>query len=234
VRETLDSYLALFFWQLPADKIRAFGLATPPASILAFILTARFHDRFEKRNTLVAGVVTMVGAAALPIVLRLAGLFPANGSPSLLPTLMFCVFTFYGAFAVVLISVLSAVADVTDEHELTTGRRQEGLFYSARILFGKLTTALGHVVAGLGLDLIGFPAGAKPGQVASDVVVRLGLLVGPAAAIPGIVGIFFYARYAITRQRHLEIQRELRDRRAPPDVTLDPEESPRRPQRAHA
>jgi len=176
----------------------------------------------------------MVGAATLPIVLRLVGVFPTNGSPALLPTLMFCAFTFYGAFAVVLISVLSAVADVTDEHELTTGRRQEGLFYSARILFGKLTTAFGHVVAGLGLDLIGFPAGAKPGQVASDVVVRLGLLVGPAAAIPGIVGIFFYARYAITRQRHLEIQRELRERRGSVAVAVDPVESARNPQRVPA
>jgi Na+/melibiose symporter-like transporter len=214
VRETLDSYLNLFFWQLPPDKIRAFGLASPPGSILAFFVTARLHDRFEKKNTLVAAVAIMVGAAAFPIVARLLGFFPANGSPALVPTLMFFVFLVYGSFAVVLISVLSAVADITDEHELTTGRRQEGLFYSARILFSKLTTAFGHVVAGLGLDLIGFPAGAKPGQVAADAVTRLGVLVGPASAIPGVVALFFYAGYAISRQRHLEIQRELAHRRA--------------------
>jgi len=39
---------------------------------------------------------------------------------------MLFVFVLYGALAVVPISVLSAVADITDEHELTTGRRQEG------------------------------------------------------------------------------------------------------------
>jgi Na+/melibiose symporter-like transporter len=214
VRETLDSNLNLFFWGLPAEKIRVFGLASAPGSILAFFVTARLHDRFEKKNTLVAAVAIMVGAAALPIVARLLGFFPANGSPALVPTLMFFVFIVYGAFAVVLISVLSAVADITDEHELTTGRRQEGLFYSARILFSKLTTAFGHVIAGFGLDLIGFPAGAKPGQVTGEIVTRLGVLVGPVAAIPGVIAIFLYAGYAISRQRHLEIQRELAQRRA--------------------
>jgi Na+/melibiose symporter-like transporter len=222
VRETLDSYLVLFFWRLPADKIRAFGLVTPPASILAFLVTARLHDRFDKRNTLVGAVATMIGGAALPIVARLIGLFPSNGSRALLPTLMFFTFVTYGALAIVLITVLSAVADITDEHELSTGKRQEGLFYSARILFGKLTTAFGHVVAGLSLDMIGFPAGAKPGLVADDVIVKLGLVVGPATAVPGIVGIFFYARYAITRQRHLEMQRELARRRTPPAAIAEP------------
>jgi len=221
VHETLDSYMALFFWKLPADKIRAFGLATPPASILAFIVTARLHGRFEKRATLVAAAVTLVAAGALPIVLRLIGFFPSNGSPALLPTLMFSIFMAYGALAVVLISVLSAVADVADEHELTTGRRQEGLFYSARILFGKLTTAFGHVVAGLSLDLIGFPAGAKPGEVGSDVLLKLGLLVGPGAAISGVIGVFFYARYAITHQRHREIQAQLAVQRSPREAAVD-------------
>jgi Na+/melibiose symporter-like transporter len=235
VHETLDSYILLFFWRLPAEKIRAFGLASPPASVLAFILTARLHDRFEKRDTLVVAVAITVIAGAVPILARMRGLFPSNDSPALLPTLMFFVFVLYGALAVVLISVLSAVADITDEHELTTGRRQEGLFYSARILFGKLTTAFGHVVAGLSLDFIGFPAGAKPGQVTSEVVFRLGLLVGPLAAIPGIVAIFFYVRYAITRQRHLEIQRELVKRRAPIDALPDPSTEVRQPhERAHA
>jgi Na+/melibiose symporter-like transporter len=220
VHETLDSYMALFFWQLPADKIRAFGLVSAPASILAFVLTARFHDRFDKRNTLVAAVATMVAAGALPVLARLVGFFPSNGSPALLPTLMFFHFMAYGGLAVILISVLSTVADVTDEHELVTGQRQEGLFYSARILFGKLTTAFGHVVAGLSLDLIGFPAGAKAGHVAGDVLVKLGLVVGPGAAIPGIVAMYFYARYAITRRRHLEIQREIAHRRESPEVEL--------------
>ncbi|HVW26864.1 MAG TPA: MFS transporter [Polyangiaceae bacterium] len=216
VRETLDSYLSLFFWRLPADKIRAFGLATPPASILAFFVTPRLHSRFGKRNTLVTAVATMIAAAALPIAARLGVFFPSNGSAALLPTLMLFVFVAYGALAVILITVLSAVADITDEHELVTGRRQEGLFYSARILFGKLTTAFGHVIAGLSLDLIGFHAGAKPGQVSADVLVKLGLVIILATVIPGIIAMLFYGRYSITRQRHLEIRRELAARRAPP------------------
>ena len=43
---------------------------------------------------------------------------------------------------------MSALADIADEHELQTGLRQEGIFYSARTFFSKLTTGFGHLIAG--------------------------------------------------------------------------------------
>ena len=50
------------------------------------------------------------------------------------------------------ISVMSALADITDEHEAKTGRRQEGIFYSARTFFSKTSNAIGHVVAGIAIE----------------------------------------------------------------------------------
>jgi glycoside/pentoside/hexuronide:cation symporter, GPH family len=212
-RETVQSYASLFFWELPESKIRIFGLASPPAFILAFFLTVRFHHRYDKRNTMLGAVVLLILASALPVLLRIAGVLPANGSAQLVSVLMLFVFLFYLATAILTISVLSALADVADEHELLTGRRQEGIFYAARTFFAKLSSGLGHIVAGAAIDLIAFPTGAKPGQVAEDIVLKLGLLDGPIAAVPSLLAIVFYGAYRIDRKRHAEIQRELAERR---------------------
>jgi Na+/melibiose symporter-like transporter len=155
------------------------------------------------------------------VLLRVAGVMPPNGSSQLVSVLMLFVFLFYLATAILTISVLSALADVADEHELNTGRRQEGIFYAARTFFAKLSSGLGHIVAGLAIDLIEFPTGAKPGQVAEDIVMKLGLLDGPIAAVPSLLAIVFYGMYRIDRKRHAEIQHELAARRGstPPGAT---------------
>lgn len=211
-RETLASHVSLYFWELPENKIRVFGLASPPAFIIAFITVARLHMRFDKRSAIVGAVVVMIIASATPFLLRAMHLAPDNGSPRLIPLLFFFVFLYYGGIAMLVISVLSALADITDEHELITGRRQEGVFFAARTFFSQVTTGLGHVVAGVAIDLIGFPAGAKVGQVSEQVVFRLGLLDGPITTIPALAAVYFYGRYAIDRRRLAHIQSELRER----------------------
>ena len=213
-RETVGSYTSLFFWELAPDKIRVFGLASPPAYILAFFITVALHKRFDKRNTLIAALVLIVLAGSVPITLRLFGLMPENGAKGLISILFVAVFVFYLGIAIMTISALSALADVADEHELNTGRRQEGVFFAARTFFAKLSSGFGHIIAGVALDLIHFPQGARPGQVAEDVVLKLGILEGPLAVLPAIVAMFFYAAYSIDRARHREIQAALLERRS--------------------
>ena len=214
VRETLSSYVNLFFWELPATKIRVFGTVTPPAFLCAFFLTVRLHRRFEKRNTIIYSLWVLVLAAVAPVLLRFAGALPANGSPALIPCLLAFSFLFYAAIAVQMISVLSILADVADEHELRTGTRQEGMLYAARTFFSKLSSALGHLIGGLAIDAIAFPAGAKPGQVGQQVLNELALLDGPIAALPTLFAIWCYRKYAIDHQRHADIQLALSERRA--------------------
>ena len=221
-RETVTSYASLFFWELPEKQIRVFGLVTPPAYFVAFFATVWLHRRIDKRNTIVASVSLLGVCMLTPIAMRLLGLAPANGSAALLPFLLVFVFGFYLSLAMLMISALSALADIADEHELNTGRRQEGVFYAARTFFLKMSSGLGHVVAGVALDIIQFPAGAKPGEVSEDIVFKLGLLDGPIAAIPAFISIAFYAAYRIDRNKHIEIQRALEARRAsltPPATT---------------
>jgi Na+/melibiose symporter-like transporter len=181
--------------------------------LLAFFLIAGLHRRFEKRHTIIGAASLTAFAAVTPISLRLLGLFPANGAPSLMKLLLSFYFVGYLGIALLTISVLSALADVADEHELTTGRRQEGIFFAARTLFNKISSGAGHIIAGLGIDFIHFPKAAKPGAVPDQTLFELGVLNGPLAVLPALLAIFFYAHYHIDRRRHAEIQAALAERR---------------------
>jgi Na+/melibiose symporter-like transporter len=212
LHETLTSHIALFFFELREDQIRFLALGAPPGLLLAAILTPKLHVWFDKRETLIAGILGMTTAVAGPIVLRLFGWFPENGAPALFPILCVLKGISYGASAVMVISIVSTLADVTDEHELLTGRRQEGVFFAARSFFSKLTSGLGHLLAGLAIDAIDFPVGVRSGEVDPDTLYRFGVIAGPLTVLPALISVFFYARYRIDKVRHAEIRRELEAR----------------------
>ena len=214
VRETVHSYVTLFFWELPANKLRVFGLATPPAFLVAFLITARLHRRFDKRNTMLGSLIVMAITTILPVLLRFCGWLPANGSAGLTTSLLLFTFVYFGAGAVQMITVLSVLSDIADEHELTAGVRSEGTLFAARTLFSKLSSGLGHLLAGVALDVIQFPTKAHPGEVAQKLVNELAVFDGPIATLPVLAALWFYRRYAIDRQRHTEIQNALHSRRS--------------------
>ena len=214
IRESVSAYINRFFWEFSEADISYFGLASPPAYVLAFILVATLHRTIDKRWTLVAGIFTVCVAAVTPISLRLWGTFPENGDPWVWRLLMSGTFVFYVGIALLSITAMSALADVADEHEAATGRRQEGILYAARTFFSKVTQGLGYGIAGFVIDAIGFETGSTPGNVDDDVIFRLGLLDGPIAVVPAVMALFFYGSYRIDKTKHASIRAELERRRA--------------------
>ncbi len=212
-RETVGVHMYTYYWELLPEQIRYFSLIGLVSPVIAYVVAAPLHERFEKKPVLIVCLSGLLICSAAPVMLRIAGGFPANGSELLLPLLI----TFYllgACFAVLcMITAMSALADIADEQELDSHRRQEGIFYAARSFFGKATSGLGALVAGVAIDVIAFPVGAEPGTVDSGTLFNLGLVDGPLAVIPGVIAIFFYLRYRLTRARHAEIQAELAARR---------------------
>jgi len=90
--------------------------------------------------------------------------------------------------------------------------RQEGIFYAVRTFFSKLTNALGHLMAGIAIDVIGFPAKAVVGEVDQQVIFELGIFEGIISVLPVAGAIFFYGRYKIDRDRHQQILQQLSER----------------------
>src|SRR5204863_434020 len=87
------------------------------------------------------------------------------------------------------------------------------LFASIIIFSTKAAIALGSLIAGVSLDLIGFPraiASLGPNPViAADTVRDLGLLVGPGAGLMALTCILFLARYSLDGAKVARIQVEL-------------------------
>ena len=124
------------------------------------------------------------------------------------------IFFYYGSLAILNTTVYSAIGDVVDEQELKTGLRQEGIFYAVRTFFSKVANGLGHLLAGIAIDVIGFPPKAVIGQVEPQVLFELGIFEGVLAVLPVLGAVYFYGRYRIDRERHQQIMTELDRTRA--------------------
>jgi glycoside/pentoside/hexuronide:cation symporter, GPH family len=207
--ETLAIYMGTFFWELSPQQIGLLVINNILGFAFGFIVTARLHQRFDKPIIMVVSIIMLSIFWSASVNLRLLGLAPENSSTELVLFIIFFGSITSAGGSILNITVMSALADIADEHELNTGIRQEGVFYAARTLFAKTSSGIGHVVAGLALDFIAFPTDSAPGEIPSEIIFQLGLIDGPFAMIWGLIGAFFYARYKITKQSHAKIKAAL-------------------------
>ena len=107
----------------------------------------------------------------------------------------------------------SMLADIADEHDLETGRRQEGIFFGAISFAVKAAAGVGSALAGIAITLIHFPLRVEPGTVAQSTLHALGYVAGPGVAVLAAAGIALMTRYDLDRARHAEIQTLLRAQR---------------------
>lgn len=215
VTYSMYTYLSTYFWELTPGQM-AFLLLD--AFIGAFValkiapVLSKWRGKREAAMLLLAGAILLV---LTPLALRLTGAFPDNDSPALLPTLFIvgAVRSAMGITASILIS--SMIADVVEASELETGRRSEGLFFSALSLIQKAVTGVGVGLAGLLLQIVRFPDDAKPGLVDPDIIRNLALAVMPTVFVLYGVALFLIGRYRITRESHEANLRALAARAQP-------------------
>ena len=82
------------------------------------------------------------------------------------------------------IMVGSLIADLMDEQELETGKRQEGVFSSALSFSAKATSSLGINIGGFLLDfIVRFPKQAQIGTVDNDTLFSLAFCDGVAVPL---------------------------------------------------
>ena len=214
MRAGMNVYVQNFFWEFKPEQTRMYVLGSLIGYLTAFRFTRWLHERFDKRNVIVAGAAALALFPAAPVVARLLGWLPDNDWEYLLPLLV--AWSVLGAWggAAANISVMSALAEVADENELRFGARQEGVIYATRSFFAKVDDAIGHVIAGIAIDLIAFPLQAVPGQVEADVIWKLGFVDAVVSLVPGLIAVCFYSLYRMDRAKHAEMQAELERRRA--------------------
>ena len=216
VEGVFNAYMGVHFWGLTTEQLSLLPLFAVVGLFGSLMLIVPVTRRLDKKMTLIwCSVIAIINGNVL-IMLRLftPDWFPHNGSPLILPFIAGA--TFVGSLMGPLIfaTLNSMFADIVDEHELETGKRQEGIVFAARSFAIKVTSSAGLIVGGWLLDVIAFPKAARAGTVAPDVLWYLGFIVGPATSVFVLAGVFMYLGYGLDRKRHAQIVHELTQRRA--------------------
>lgn len=158
-------YLVTFFWQLTNTQTLILGTDAFIGSTLALILAPRLIKGRDKKPTAMVLLMITVLLSAAPLALRLAGWFPANGSPQLLPLLYF-IAVIRGALGIsCTILIVGMIADTVEDAAARTGKRAEGLIFASMAFAQKCVSGLGAMTTGLIVSIVGLSAKAKPGQV---------------------------------------------------------------------
>lgn len=220
----INLYFSTYYFEFAAAEIALFSFSSLTAAILAWIIAPRLAQRFEKRAVAMCLIPLGLAFSAGPIALRLVDWLPPNaatvttpfsfGGAPWTPHLNFLIIWLTNVLGVGLgiignILFSSMIADVVEDSELKTGRRQEGVFFAAIAFAAKATTGFGILASGLIIGAIGFPTGAKPGTVDPEIVRHLGLIYVPTQIVLYGTATLLLLGYGISRASHQDTLRKL-------------------------
>lgn len=210
----LGIYLTTYFWGLAPEQLRWFSLGFAGA-LVAFVTLPLMQRKFDKKTLMLGCFALLMVDGVVMICLRLTGVLPPNGSPTLFALLLSNQVLRVFMETILGVMFVSMLADSLDGQELRNGKRQEGMFAAALSFSTKATAGIGALAAGLFLqNVIHWPTKALPDQIDPATVFRLGVVAGVCVPmfyiLPFVVGTF----YRITRAQHGEIRRQVDARRA--------------------
>ncbi|MFI4976725.1 MAG: MFS transporter [Caulobacterales bacterium] len=212
--DSLGIYLNTYFWGLAGEQLQFFPLAILGA-IVAFLTLGWIERRLDKKLVLLTAFGLLLVDGVGVIALRLLHMLPPNGSLTLLVILVVneVVRTYLNTIGSIMF--VSMLADTIDVQELSTGRRQEGVFAAALAFSGKATAGVGGIVAGFLLqNVVRWPLHANPHTIDPRIVTNLGLVQGVLVPVLFLFPFWLATRYRITREQHRLTRQELDRRRA--------------------
>jgi Na+/melibiose symporter-like transporter len=127
---------------------------------------------------------------------------PENGDPLLFPILATVNTIDLGLIIAMQAIFFSMLADLVEHSEVKTGRRNEGVFFSALTFIRKTNQGIGAFVAGLILQAVAFPEAASPADVPTGSVLQLGTLLVPSQWVLWGVMLVALAYYRLDRAQH--------------------------------
>ena len=199
---SMNIYFNTYFWEFSSRQIAILVGGVFVSAFLALFAAAPLSRWLGKRAAAMSLIVASVVTGVCPMLLRLAGLMPPNHTSALFMIIFgqAIVSVALGIAGTTLISAM--IADVVEDGELKTGRRAEGLFFSASSLVAKAVSGVGIFAASMILSLIHFPSGARPGHVPAPVIRDLALVYAPVVLVLYAAGLLLMRGYRITRASH--------------------------------
>ena len=212
ITATLLMVTYTYFWQLDATQTSILFAGPIIVAILLVAVFAGFLNRlFEKQQLLrLTCALTAINLLWLTP-LKLFDLLPDNSM--VVFALIYANWAVHVTMTILrVIAVQSLLADIVDEQELATGKRQEGVIFAAAFFSAKFISGFGYLIAGPFLDLIGLQAGARPGEVSSTVLWGLGLIMGPGLAIIMLLPLWMSFKVKMSHASQLEVRQALSQR----------------------
>ncbi|MBA4759302.1 MFS transporter [Sphingosinicella sp.] len=209
---SLSLHATRYFWNLDTFSIQLVLLSSTLGPLLGAPISSFILRRSEKRTLAISAFLGIAIFLMWPPLVKIYN--PQIFTPSsTTPILVVNGILFGTTIMIGGVAFQSMLADTADEHEWLFGVRREGLFFSGLTLAYKGASGLGGLIAGIALDVVGFPAdlASRPDafQLPSHVVERLGLIAGPLPALIVIVAPLFLFGYHLTRAKHKNIVVEL-------------------------
>ena len=196
-----------YFFEINSESM-AILLAVPSLVGVAIALPIMnwLGKRWPKHKIIQVACVLMAFDAVWVMAAYYWGWLPENGDPMVTAAVVLQMVGWMFLFILRTISTFSLIADITDEHDLEQGRRQEGAFFAAFAFTSKLATGFGPLFGGLLLDLAQLEQGMLPGTVeqTSLDIIGIGGLLG--ITLPLIVAWYFSFRVSLSQERLIEIQ----------------------------
>lgn len=202
VSTTLSFYFSTFFWGFTTEQIGLISLSVVISALMAFFISPAISKRLgKKRGAITIGLMAFTVAPA-PIFLRLLGLMPENGDPALFPLVLSIIVVDVALIIAYQTLSSSMIADLVEEAEIKTQRRNEGVFFASVTFVRKVTQGIGAAVAGVLLTLSQFPVGATPDQVPESVLATFGWLYVPVIFGLWMIMIACLSLYSVDRKKH--------------------------------
>jgi Na+/melibiose symporter-like transporter len=201
---SMNFYFNTYFWGFSSAQIAGLATGVFISAFIALSFAPIASRRLGKRPAAMTAIIAAVAAGLAPMLLRLAGVMPPNHSPALFVIILVqsvVSVSFYIAGATL---TSAMIADVVEDGELRTGRRAEGLYFSASIMVAKAVSGVGLFAASAILGLIAFPTGVRPDQVSAPVLQHLALTYAPIYAGLYAIWLTLLLGYRITRASHAE------------------------------
>lgn len=201
-----------YYWEVSVGELSVLSTGSLVAAGLIFPATKYLSERWEKQTILKFAVIGFIINTPWLIVARMTGWAPGNGTLFLFALLYIqgTINTFLSILRT--ISHHSILADIADEHELRTGRRQEGVLFAVAAFAEKFVMGFGYIFVGPFLDIIGLEATMAPGAVQESILTYIGIVIGPVMTIILVIPLWMVSRLGVSRERSTEVQAALRSR----------------------
>ncbi len=197
----LANYFYAYAWKLSPGALQLLPLTLFAGAMAAFIIAPRIGRNTSKPKAASAFVLLGAGSYIVPYAMLMLDVLPPPGWTRvaiLYP--MFATTTALNVSSFILGA--SMMADVVEESQARTGRRNEGVFFAGSFFVQKCTSGLGIAAAGAILALAGLQEKMDPATVSQAKVNHLVLMFILIYATLGSIAAFLFTRFPFGRAEH--------------------------------